>query len=537
MNHSAFSGKGTKTIAELLLMPIMEGAEVIAAASSLDKVVKAVGIIDIYSSDTDYDTYFESNEYLKYEIMLSAYYPRFDEEEQCACIRFLHKKGASGLILYQPFGSNVTPGAINLANELSFPIIMMPSTNSSYSKLISELMTAIITDGRRGNSLVSYALGRMAIFSEQQRTFEALLELVFNYSQLYTGIYSNHLELIYSPSRNKKADEILVNAEYISKIPQAVNHYQSFAGADGSKYWFKLVPLNLIDSRISYISIIGPGHSPDQKLIDDIIETIRLYNSIWNSCTSETDALISAVINGELMQARKMSRSQGLSLSALTDMLIFKPVADFNKTFSDCGLLDSVDSVRRDNRIPGFSGIYNGCVVSLSSLTSTFRREQLEQYCADILSDYGAPIICASKSLVRIESAGAFFEIFNSQSANLKKVYPFKSLFTEAEVQLVDSCWKIIEQGKAEISQALSILSPLGPDMNIPKERIDTLSVYFLDADCVTERTAEILYTHQSTVKYRLKRIHELLGYDIRKAPEAFLIYKALIIMRLINMN
>ena len=358
MNHSAFSGKGTKTIAELLLMPIMEGAEVIAAASSLDKVVKAVGIIDIYSSDTDYDTYFESNEYLKYEIMLSAYFPGFDEEEQCACIRFLHKKGASGLILYQPFGSNVTPGAINLANELSFPIIMMPSTNFSYSKLISELMAAIITDGRRGNSLVSYALGRMAIFSEQQRTFEALLELVFNYSQLYTGIYSNHLELIYSPSRNKKADEILVNAEYISKIPQAVNHYQSFAGADGSKYWFKLVPLNLIDSRIAYISIIGPGHSPDQKLIDDIIETIRLYNSIWNSCTSETDALISAVINGELMQARKMSRSQGLSLSALTDMLIFKPVADFNKTFSDCGLLDSVDSVRRDNRLPGFSGIY-----------------------------------------------------------------------------------------------------------------------------------------------------------------------------------
>lgn len=398
-------------------------------------------------------------------------------------------------------------------------------------------MTAIITDGRRGNSLVGYALGRMAKFSEQQRTFDALLELVFNYSQLYTGIYSNHLELKHSPSRNKKADKLLVLPEYISKLPQSINRYQSFKDDEGNEFWFKLSPLNLIDSRVSYLSIISPCQRADQKRIDDIIETIRLYNSIWNSCTSETDQLISSVINGEIIQAGKMSRSQGLSLSELTDMLIFKPAAGFNKTFSESGLLDSVDRVRRDNRIPGFSGIYNGCIVSLSALSNEFRREQLEQCCTDIMTDFGTPIICASKSLARIESAGEFFEIFNNQSSNLKRVYPFKTLLTEAEVQLVDSCWKIIEHGKTEIGQALSSLSPLGPDMNIPKERLDTLSTYFLDAECMTERTAEILYTHQSTIKYRLKRIHELFGFDIRKAPEAFLIYRALIIMRLLNFS
>lgn len=131
MNNTTENGKGTKTIAELLSMPIMAGAEVVAAEDSLDKAVKAVGIIDIYSSETDYDTFFEGSEYLKYEIMLSAYFSGFSEEEQCACIRFLYKKGASGIILYQLFSSHVTPGAVELANALSFPIIMMPSTHFS----------------------------------------------------------------------------------------------------------------------------------------------------------------------------------------------------------------------------------------------------------------------------------------------------------------------------------------------------------------------------------------------------------------------
>ena len=56
------------------------------------------------------------------------------------------------------------------------------------------------------------------------------------------------------------------------------------------------------------------------------------------------------------------------------------------------------------------------------------------------------------------------------------------------------------------------VTAPLEPllhtDSTIQEDLLATLSVYLLDAQANVSRTAELLYLHKNTVKYRLHKIN-----------------------------
>lgn len=64
------------------------------------------------------------------------------------------------------------------------------------------------------------------------------------------------------------------------------------------------------------------------------------------------------------------------------------------------------------------------------------------------------------------------------------------------------------------------------------KELLDTC-VGFLDAGSSTEATARAMYIHPNTVRYRLKRIQELTGYNPTDAREAYVLRLAITLGRL----
>ena len=50
-------------------------------------------------------------------------------------------------------------------------------------------------------------------------------------------------------------------------------------------------------------------------------------------------------------------------------------------------------------------------------------------------------------------------------------------------------------------------------------------------------RTAELLYLHKNTVKYRIQRISDLLGYRPDRMPETVKLYQAVAVERLLHMD
>lgn len=62
-----------------------------------------------------------------------------------------------------------------------------------------------------------------------------------------------------------------------------------------------------------------------------------------------------------------------------------------------------------------------------------------------------------------------------------------------------------------------------------------TLGVYLLDAGAGVTRTAELLYLHKNTVKYRLQKITDILGCRVGRLPESFAVYYAVAFQRLLE--
>ncbi|MEY4639648.1 MAG: hypothetical protein RLY13_646, partial [Actinomycetota bacterium] len=67
------------------------------------------------------------------------------------------------------------------------------------------------------------------------------------------------------------------------------------------------------------------------------------------------------------------------------------------------------------------------------------------------------------------------------------------------------------------------------PLLNNSAELLETLSTY-LEAGRSLESTARELFVHPNTVRYRLKRISEIIGWDATGAREAFVLQVAMVL-------
>lgn len=70
------------------------------------------------------------------------------------------------------------------------------------------------------------------------------------------------------------------------------------------------------------------------------------------------------------------------------------------------------------------------------------------------------------------------------------------------------------------------------------QERADmekTLATYLLDADQNVQRTAELLFVHKNTIKYRLKSMSDAFGFTVGRMPESNRLYFATAIRRLLS--
>ena len=115
-----------------------------------------------------------------------------------------------------------------------------------------------------------------------------------------------------------------------------------------------------------------------------------------------------------------------------------------------------------------------------------------------------------------------------------KRIFPHKRIFLQGELELAASSRMRISEGEAAAIRRILPLSVLQSDEEY-QNLLYTACVYLLDCDGSVTRTAEILYLHKNTIKYRLQRISDLLGYRLGKMPETMELYRGAAIYRLLH--
>ncbi len=159
------------TVEDLLRLPSLRGAELVAGRGAGKKLVSSISVLEYADPNVLQAELFRNNEFFGSEIVITGFLniPR-DVEAQCANLRRLADAGEVGLILFYVgvFMPEVDPKLMALADEKDFALIVMPRGRMDlrYSDVICEVMEAIFQDQNNSTLLVSDILGRTALLPE-----------------------------------------------------------------------------------------------------------------------------------------------------------------------------------------------------------------------------------------------------------------------------------------------------------------------------------------------------------------------------------
>ena len=124
------------TVREMLGMPALKGAELVAGADGLNRVITSVNFMEV----PDIAKYIKQN-----ELLLTTTYPiKDDKAAQRNLVRVLADAGVAALAIKPVFYGNTVPEEmLEAAEELGFPLIKLPET-ASFNEIINPVLEEVL---------------------------------------------------------------------------------------------------------------------------------------------------------------------------------------------------------------------------------------------------------------------------------------------------------------------------------------------------------------------------------------------------------
>lgn len=254
------------TVRECLKLPSLRNAEVLAGHAGLDQYVSTVSVLEYAKTFAMANPLFLGN-----EIILTAFISiKDDVDAQCEAIRRLHAVGEAAIVLYYVdyYMENVDQKLISVANELDFPLIVMPRNDYSlrYSDVITEVLMHIFRDQQNETRFATQLLQQISMMREQQRSISGILRLLSDRCQ-YTFLLVDEdgRDCGFAPWPMSINEEFR-NSVY-DHIDESDDFPVTFLWKDCNYVICKNSFATKIKSRFTLFSIMAAGTTEDTKLL------------------------------------------------------------------------------------------------------------------------------------------------------------------------------------------------------------------------------------------------------------------------------
>lgn len=527
------------TVADLLKLPSLRQAKVIAGHGGLTKTVSSVSVLESTDPGVLVDEVFPQGEYFGSEIVITGFLNMTEDvEQQYINMKRLAEGGEAGLILYYVgvYLKKIDRRLIDFANETNFVLIVMPEGDITlrYGEAISDVMDLILRDRMRNTSFVAEILERVSSLPSHQRTVTTVLKMLSDRVSASLILCDSSLR-IQSLSAWPRSEEAVVKKgiETLDALP-----------ADRQSIDCGILP----DSRLYRFSVgkergAGPellvlkeGIPFSDAVLAELQDVVRLSVNIWGQDQGEMaiHELIRAILQDEPMKMRQLSHIFHINVDDIHEMWILHCEKSQLERFRREGL--------------------------------PLVREHLEHYCHTVVADLYEDRLVAFMDWIdhfpdrvpisrelsgRLEESGFSLSLvrccpLNSTSdvrrtfllhqeamETVRNIWPRSGCHTLQELEFAADCQRILAESEAVLTAALAPLEPL---KYVYEDNIflETLEVYLLDAESSVSACAKLLFLHKNTVKYRLNRIRELLGHPLDKMPELFTLYRSVALNRLL---
>ncbi len=523
------------SVQDILALPCMNGAKVVAGHGGLTKVLSSVTVLE-FSDANDLQKEILSNiDFYGSELVITAFASIPENiEQQCANIRRLASVGEAGMILYYVgiLMPRVDEALIELANSLDFVLIVMPEKrwDLRYSEVISEVMEAIIKDQSQGVSLLTDVLAQMTRLPAHQRTIDAVLRMArdrIRTSLILLDHQGRALGQANWPMSLELKPGDLPDASALT--PVTLENHRTV--------WRCL--LNQNDPQSMELCLVKDGSPISRDLALQTVELVRLAVSLWSSRHAEVQIseLVRAILLDEPLKMRRLADLFHIDVASIHSMWVLRIEApDDMRQRQEREALKIVRetlSYRCDTVI---ADTYEGYIVGFMSWQG--KGESAGSLGSDLMGRLDSAnipgVLVRCHRLLRTSDVRRAFLIIKDHLKHARRIWPVRQSYSLEEVEFARQCRKTIDEGDEALEAVLQPLRFL-QEFSEDAELLHTLIVYLLDAGSGITRCAELLFVHKNTIKYRMSRIGVCLGYPADKEPEKFSLYRAAAIHRLLE--
>lgn len=525
------------TVSDVMKLPSMLGAEVIAGHGGLNYPVESVNVLEYGWKTELMNRFFRDNTFDGNELLISALASIADDvEAQCENVRRFHAVGSVGLVLYYVgiIVPKVDEKLLELCDELDFPLICMPpgQTNLRYSEVIREVLFELYREQQREQFFVSTLLDRISSLPAQQRSMETMLKMLSEHLRVSVILTEQRLELNTAVFWPRSLDQVIAD-QLPTWLKQLGGGSKCKVPLGDGEGYLQSCP-HLVDDSDNLRLFILKSREP---LHDDALwqasECVRLFIHIWNKNHGKfvISELVRAIINDEPVHKKRLAQMFKVNVQDLNQMWLFIPKQEHmghdEELFRWC--TDNFSAISDQVLVSYYE---ETLVVFTHSLHNGSRSQGLNELLGtsekitDIRRNY--EIVCCN-CLNDSSDARQAYLVSMAQWRAARRIYPRAMVLRTEDMMLSQLCQEIMAK-RENLEQYLRILTNL---RNANAELIPTLTIYLLDVGSSMTETARLLYVHLNTVKYRLRQVQELTGFSPTQLPGAYSLYITAAINRL----
>lgn len=507
------------TLEAMLNLPSLKDASVVAGRGALSRTITSISVLEYAEPTVVQNEFFEALEFGGNEIVISALASIADDvEAQKTVVRRLAEAGEVGLILFYLgiFVKDVDPELKRLADELSFALIVMPPLRKDlrYGDVITEVMEAIV----KGDSInyVSEFLEQISMLPPELRTMKTALRMLRDKTRtsfILSDASSDILEVCTWPRDRETLHRRLLEE---GRIP--------------SSWWFRKLQVPVNHGRgMSLYAFRESGEPIEETQLREIVDMVHLFLSIWAKDYGEAviSELVSSILKDEPIKMRRLAAMFSINIKELNTMWVVEP-----------GKKDVQKLEAAMHRIAGsyvrrpIMDVYEGFVVLF--LKDGMKLSMLKTEMEELLKDIpGARLVMCGNLETTTDVRKAYLQVMKGLPV-VPDLFPNEKAVQFEDIVFINRMQAIVEEGEENIAATLRPLSLLsGCEMG--GELVKTLSTYLLDGGMSTQRTAFLISLHNNTVKYRISRIEEILGYPVDSFPSCIALYEACALKRMID--
>ena len=526
------------SVGDLLKLPSLRRAKVLGGHRGLSKIVSSISVLESTDPGVLVDEVFPQGEFFGSEIVITGFLNSIGNVPlQCANIRRLAEGGEVGLIIFYVgvYLPEVDQSLIDLADELDFVLISMPEGEATlrYGEVINDVMDCIFRDRAQNSSIVLDILARVSALPKHLQTVNTAIKMLsdrISASVLLCDAAFNVLNLVAWP-RGFESD-IICGFKALKTWPEPGGSETCTFVPDSRLY---RLTLSTDGGQHMELLLIKAGLPLDAVTLGQVLDATRVCINIWGRKHGEIaiHELVRAILQDEPMKMRRLAEIFRVDVAAIHEMWIVQSAEEESKRLFTDRLPALKDS------FAGFSGslimdVYGGrLLIFMSTPLTQQEAERMTETVMEVVSS-GLPdaALCRCSGLQNTANVRAAYLCCKDSLADAQRIYPSRRVFTLGDLEFARSCRQLIQGGEAVLDSCLSPLSPVQKD-NEDLDLVTTLSVFLLDGESSVTQTSELLYLHKNTVKYRIRRISNLLGHKPDKMPEMLELYKACALRRL----